>query len=262
MQINVVKNGKKNILMGFINRIVFLLCPFIERTFIIRILGAQYLGLGSLFTSILSVLSITELGFGSAVIYNLYKPVAEGDTRKINALLAYYKKAYQIIGLVILVAGLAVIPFLRNLIKGSYPEGINLTALYLIFLLNSCIGYFIFAYYNSILVVYQREDIKSAINSIVKIFVVACKIAVLILIKNYYYFALFLPVFTIVNNLWTAWRVHKLYPQYHAEGNLPADERAEIKKLVTGTFLENACQVSRNSLDSICISAFLVPCNI
>ena len=257
MQINVVKNGKKNLLIGFINRIILLLCPFIERTLIIRILGAQYLGLGSLFSSVLSVLSITELGFGGAVVYHMYKPVAEGDTKKVNALLAYYRKAYHIIGFAIFGLGIAVIPFLRGLIQGTYPENINLIALYMIYLVNSCISYFMFSYLDSILVVYQREDIKSTINSVVKVVILACQITVLLLTKNYYLFALFMPVLTMINHLWTARRVRQLYPQYRAEGSLLPQDRAEIRKLVTGTFVQSTCTMSRNSLDNICISAFL-----
>lgn len=257
MQIDVVKNGKKNLVAGFVNKVIVLLCPFIERTVINHILGAQYLGLGSLFASILTVLSVTELGFGSAVIYHMYKPAADGDTQKINAILALYRKAYHIIGLVILGLGLAVIPFLPSLIKGSYPQDINLTVLYLIFLVNSCLSYYMFSYLDSILVVYQREDVRSTINSLAKIIILVGQIVVLALTKNYYLYALFLPVLTIVSNLWTAYRVHRLYPQYKAQGELLPDDRAGIKKLVAGTFVQRACEVTRNSLDSICISAFL-----
>jgi len=257
MEINVIKNGKKNLLAGFINRIIVLLCPFIERKILVRTIGADYLGLGSLFSSILTVLSVTELGFSSAIVYNMYKPAAEGDTLKINALLAFYKKAYRIIGAVIFVIGIAVIPFLRSLIKGSYPEGTNLPLLYLIFLSNTCISYFMYSYLGSILAVYQREDVTSTINSVMRLVFLGCQIVILVLTKNYYYLALLMPLFTIISNLWMAWRVHKLYPQYHAQGTLSKKEQGDIKRLVTGTFVQRACGVTRNSLDSICISAFL-----
>ena len=101
MQVNVVKNAKRNILFGSINRIVVLLIPFIKRLIVLNVLGAQYLGLGSLFQSILSVLSLSELGFSSAVVYNMYKPAAEGNVTKMNALLNYYRRAYRFIGVVI-----------------------------------------------------------------------------------------------------------------------------------------------------------------
>ena len=90
-----------------------------------------------------------------------------------------------------------------------------------------------------------------------RLFFLGCQIAILVLTKNYYYFALLMPLFTITGNLWMAWRVHKLYPHYHAQGTLSQKEKADIKKLVAGTFVQRACSVTRNSLDSICISAFL-----
>lgn len=257
MQYDVIRNGKKNILAGAANRIILLICPFVERTVLNHVLGAQYLGLGSLFTSILSVLSITELGFGSAMVYNMYKPAAEGNTRKINALLAYYKKTYWIIGLIILGIGLLVLPFLKYLIKGSYPDGIDLAIPYLIFLFNSAISYFLYAYLSSVLVVHQRNDVSSMVNSIVTVGLTACQIVALLTTRNFYLFLILMPVFTLINNLWTARRTHKLFPQYHAEGELAEQDKKQIKKLVTGTFVQQACAVTRNSLDSICISAFL-----
>ena len=257
MEIDVVKNAKRNIIFGIVNKVIIMLCPFIERTLIQYILGAKYLGLDSLFNSILSVLSITELGFSSAVIYNMYKPVAKGDTATVNALLNFYRKVYRIIGLLILVIGLGGIPFLTKLISGEYPEDLNLIALYLIYLINVVISYFMYAYMSSLIVVYQRDDISSTVNSVTKILLTVAQILVLIITKNYYLIIALMPVFTIINNLWTAIIVKKNFPMYHCQGKLPKEKIKEIKKLVMGTFIQRACAVTRNSLDSICLSAFL-----
>ena len=257
MQINVIKNARRNIVFGAANRIVLLLIPFVERTMVQVILGAQYLGLGSLFQSVISVLSLAELGFSSAMVYNMYKPVAEGNFAKINALLNYYRKVYRIIGLVILLIGSSIIPWLPNLIKGDCPADISITKLYLIYLINTSLSYFLFAYLNSVLVVNQREDVRSVVNSGVKIGLAAAQIALLLITRNYYLFTIMLPVFTIVNNLWLARRVGKLFPQYKAAGQIDDNDRKSIKKLVAGTFVQQACAVTRNSLDSVCISAFL-----
>ena len=120
------KNAMRNIIFGFINRLVLILGPFVIRTILIKKLGAEYLGLSSLFTSILQVLNLTELGFSSAVVYSMYKPIVEKDVEKICALLNFCKKVYRIIGCVILVLGIAIMPFIRNLINGSYPNDINI----------------------------------------------------------------------------------------------------------------------------------------
>lgn len=101
-----VKNASRNIVWGVLNKIVVLLLPFITRTVMIYTLGMEYVGLSSLFTSILQVLSFAELGIGSALVFSMYEPMAENDDKKICALLNLYKKTYRIIGVIILVAGL------------------------------------------------------------------------------------------------------------------------------------------------------------
>ena len=257
MQINVVKNAKRNMLFGTVNRSIILVIPFIERTAIQMILGSQYLGLGSLFDSLIKMLSLTELGFSSAMVYNMYKPAAEGNIQRMNALLNYYKKVYRVIGTVILAIGLSLIPFLPRLIKGSHPANITLSKLYIIYLLNTSISYFLYGYLTCLLVVHQREDVRSTVDSCVRVGLAVTQICLLWSTKNYYYFAVMLPTFTIINNLWTTERVKRLFPQYKAEGMISADDRKRIKKLVAGTFIQQACKVTRNSLDSICVSAFL-----
>lgn len=254
---NVVKNAKKNIAFGAVNQVVLLLCPFIVRTVIQYVLGEQYLGLNGLFSSVLSVLSLSELGFSTAIVYNMYKPIAEGDTAAVNALLNFYRKVYRIIGCVVLGIGLCLIPFLPHLIKGSYPHGLSLTGLYLIYLVNASISYFMFAYMSSLIVVHQRDDINSTRNMATKLLLTGSQIAVLLITKNYYLFTLLMPVFTVINNLWIAWVAKKQFPEFKCEGNISQEKLGEIKKLVAGTFIQKSCAVTRNSLDSICISAFL-----
>jgi len=140
--------------------------PFITRTVMIYTMGMQYVGLGGLFTSVLQLLSFAELGIGGVLVFSMYKPIAENDDSKVCALLNFYKKAYRIIGFIILVAGLLIMPFLRNLIAGDLPEGINLYLLYAVYLLNNVLGYFLFAYKQSLLAASQRIDIISKISMV------------------------------------------------------------------------------------------------
>ena len=130
MQIERTKNSAKNIISGFIMRIISMLMPFIIRTLIIKKLGVDYLGLNSLFSSILQVLSLSELGFATAVAYSMYKPIAEDNKELICALLNLIKKIYRVVGIIILILGIAVMPFLTYLIEGDYPQDINLYILY------------------------------------------------------------------------------------------------------------------------------------
>ncbi len=257
MQIDVVNNAKKNLSFGLMNRMILLLCPFIERIAIRSVLGAEYLGLGSLFSSVITVLSLSELGFSAAMVYNMYKPAGEKNIGKMNALLNYYRRVYRLIGLAILGAGVALIPFLPSLIEGSPPEGVSLTGLYLVYLGNTAASYFLYAYLSSLIVVHQRDDVQSLINSVVKILLTGAQLAVLYTTGNYLLFSLLMPLFTVLNNLLLGWRVHRMFPQYRPAGDLTRQDRAEIRKHVAGTFIQQACTVTRNSLDSICISGFL-----
>ena len=122
-------------------------------------LGKEYLGLNNLFTSILHVLNLAELGIGSAMVYSMYKPIAEGDGDAICSLLALYKTVYRIIGLIVFGIGVVLIPFLPLLIKGGV-EGINITVLYMIFLVDTVLSYLLFAFKNSLLMAHQRTDVR------------------------------------------------------------------------------------------------------
>lgn len=255
--IDIINNAKRNIFSGTVNRVVLMICPFVERTVLHLLLGPEYLGLNSLFTSVLSVLCLAELGFGMAMVYNMYAPMAAGDTKKINALLNVYKKIYRVIALVILCAGLLLIPLIPRLIRGGYPAELRLEWLYLAYLANTVVSYSFFAYLTSILVASQRDDVQSTTNSITRVALLLCQVSVLLFTRSYYAYVGLMPVFTLINNLWVGWQVHRLYPEYKPIGTLTQEERKSIRKLITGTFIQRACEVTRNSMDSIFISAFL-----
>ena len=127
------KNAVRNIAFGSLNRFVTLVLPFITRTIILYLLGASFLGIGTLFSSILSFLSLAELGLGSAIVYSMYKPIAENDIPAVSALLNFYRNLYRVIGGIILVLGTVLLPAVPFLIKGDAPEGINVYILYYLY---------------------------------------------------------------------------------------------------------------------------------
>lgn len=257
MKLDRIKNTKKNIVFGAINKIVTLFFPFLIKTIIIKTIGIEYLGLNSLFASILQVLNLSELGFGSAIVFSMYKPIAEDDNEKICALLNFYKKVYRIIGVIILAIGLCLLPFLPKLIKGTYPDNINIYLLYLIYLLNTVLSYFLFAYKSSILSAFQKTNIISNINSIITGSLYIIQILMLYFTHNYYMYIIFMPVFTIINNIIVSITVDRLYPQYKCKGKLLKDEINVITQKVYGLMINKLCQISRNSFDSIFVSAYL-----
>ena len=257
MQHDVIRNAKRNIVWGVLNKLIVMLCPFFTKTMVKLFLGTQYLGMDSLFSSIISVLSLSELGLSSAIVYHLYQPVTKGQTKDVNAILNFYKKAYRVIGVAIMVLGIIVIPFLPELIKGSYPEDIVLWKTYLIFLSNTSLSYFMYAYLTPLLTVLQRNDILSRINSAITILINVARLGVLLIVPNYYIYILLTPLFTIVNNLWMAYVIKKRFPEYKCEGQVSKETVEGLKTLISGTFIQKACSITRNSLDSVCVSAFL-----
>ncbi len=152
-------HARRNIKSGVILKVITPLTSFVTRTALIYSLGNVYLGLNGLFTSMLQVLSLAELGFGSAMVFSMYKPIAQGDETTVNALLALYRRIYRIVGAVILGVGAALIPFLPRLIHGDVPAGLNLTVLYLIRLADTSVSYFLFSYRNCLLDASQRRSV-------------------------------------------------------------------------------------------------------
>ena len=109
------KNTARNFTFGALAQVLNTIVSFIVRTVFIKVLGKEYLGVNGLFTNILTVLSFAELGIGNAIIYSMYKPVAEGDKEKIKSLMQLYKRAYTVIGIVVFTVGLLITPFLGDM---------------------------------------------------------------------------------------------------------------------------------------------------
>ena len=248
---------KRNITGAAVIKLVTPVTSFITRTVLIYTLGTVYLGLNGLFTAVLQVLSLAELGFGSAMVFSLYKPMAENDEVTVNALLRLYRRIYRIVGLVILIAGLALIPFLPRLIRGSLPEGMNLTVLYLIRLAETCISYFLFSYRSALLDASQQKRVFYYIHSVSKIALCAVQTALLLLFRNYYMFCIVQPLIQIGINLAIRHVTVRHFPQYQCRGELPKETVRNITKRVAGLFLFKVSHVLRNSFDSIILSAFL-----
>ncbi len=249
-------NSKRNIVSGLVAQVVNILLPFINRTVILYILGAEYQGLSTLFTSILSVLSLAELGLSSSIVFSMYKPIAEGDEKMVSALLLYFKRAYFAIGCVISGVGVALLPVLPLLINGSAPGDINIYVLYLMYLGNSVISYFFFAWKDTLLQAHQRSDIVTTLNTLTVVGEWAVKIVILFVYRNYYLYVLVAPFFTLGRNILSALIVNRLYPQYaHPREKLDGEHRQALRSQVGGLLIGRLADTARNSFDSIIISS-------
>ena len=251
------KNATRNIIFGTCLKLYQIVVPFLMRTIMIYFMGVQYLGLNSLFTSVLQVLNLAELGVGSAMVYSMYKPVAEHDNNTICALMGLYRKYYRIIGMVVLAAGCVIIPFVPHLIKSDVPEGINIYVLYVMNLLATVFTYWLYAYKNSILQAYQRNDIVSKVTIITDTIKYILQIFTIVVLKNYYMYVLVLILLQIASNIITAAVVTRMYPEYRCKGSLPKEEVAQINSRIRDLFTSKIGAVIVNSADTVVISAFL-----
>lgn len=257
MKIERTKNAKAGILSGFLKQVVNLGLPFISRTVILYVLGTEYLGLSGLFSSLLSFLSLAELGVSNALIYSMYRPIAENDKPMIRALLALYRKLYRIIGAIIFCAGLVCLPFLRYLIKGDVPADINLYVLYGLYLLNTVCSYFLFAYRGSLLTAHQRVDVDNMINTVIPLINWCVQMAMLLIFRSYYAYVIFLPVSTIVTNFVRLYYTKKLYPDLYAKGTVTPELKKSIYRKMKALVGAKISTVVLNSADNIVISAFI-----
>ncbi len=257
MKLENTKNTFRSTIWGAIYKLITMIMPFVIRTIVIYVMGVEYAGLSNLFTSILTVLSFAELGISNAVIYMMYKPVAEDNKKEICALLGMYRKIYNFIGFSILGLGIIISPFLGYLINGSYPNAINLHILFFIYLVNAAFSYLGFAYKKSILYAYQRRDIESRVSAYIMLLIYIVEIFVLLLFRNFYVYAVCLPLSTILINIIAALEVRKKYPWAKCEGKVDKDT---VKQLINNTkYLvgHKLGFVAVNSQDNIIISSFL-----
>ena len=257
MKIDRKKNAVSGTFWGTIKKLINILFPFITRTVFIGTLGVEYLGLSSLFSSILQVFNLAELGISSALVFSMYKPIVDDDNDKICALMNLYKTCYRVIGLVILGIGLILTPVIPFLINDDIPSDINIYVIYLMNLGATVLSYWLFAYRNSILNAHQRTDIISIIGSVVQVVASSLQLICLIRFHNYYVYLIISILSTIAVNIITSITSKKLYPQFSAKGMLSKAERTEIFAKVRDLFTAKMGAVINHSTDSVVISAFL-----
>ena len=248
----------RNMVSGIAFRLLTLLTAFVVRTVFIRCLDNAYLSVNGLYTSILSMLSLAELGFGTAMVYSMYKPLADKDYDKLSQLMRLYKTVYRIIGLVILVLGLAVIPFMDFIIKNK-PDLPNLTFYYILFLCDCVASYLFFSYRNSVLQADQRASVISNYGSVFNLVKSALQIVFLICFRSFTVYLLIQIGCTVLQNIALAIKVKKDYPIFSIEKHsaLPKKEKSKIFKDVRALMIQKVSFKVLNTSDSLIISAFV-----
>lgn len=226
------KNSIKNIRFALLGQAVSLIVSFLSRKVFVLILSQEYLGLNGTFSNILTLLSLTELGVGSAITFSLYKPLANNDYPQIKALMALYKKVYTVIGIVVAVLGTALTPFLPYLIK-EIPDIPHINAIYLMYVAYSAASYF-FTYKRSLIAADQKQYIVTTYHNIANISMHTVQIIVLLITQNYYLFLLALIAFTVIENLALTIKADKLYP-YLKEKSTASLDNETLQNIVKNT---------------------------
>lgn len=249
--------ASRNILYSIMLKAYQLMFPFLIQSLMIYKLGVTYVGLNGLFSSILGILNLTELGFGIAAVYCLYKPVAENNVVLVNAYLNIYKKIYRYIGIAIFLVGMCIIPLLKYLIKSDMPSDVNLYILYVIQLTGAVTSYTFFAYKNSILLAHQKIDWISKIGLVVYTIKFVIQIVAICLFQNYYIYSVAIPVSNLITNFVTAVVVKAGFPQYKCQGELDKKQLGILINKVKALLIVKIGSVVLNSADNLVISVFL-----
>ncbi len=251
-----IKNVIRNVLFSYFDLIISGTFSFLSRWIIVFVFSEKYLGLSSLFSSIFQVLCVAELGFASSIVYNLYKPIAENDTKKVCEILNYFRKVYWVVGSVVLTLGLIILPFIKYLIKDDIPDDLNIYILYILFLANTCIGYYFYAYKISLLDVLQRLDLIKKINSVISIVGFVLQLISLLILKNYYLYAAIPILNALLGNCYVGYISKKEYPQFYCNGKIDSVTKNSIRQRVKGLLISNISLVTYTTFDSIILSLF------
>lgn len=246
-----------NAFTSILNNILTVVIKFVVRTVFINYLGKEYLGINGLFTSIISMLSLADLGFGIALPYSLYKPLAENNTDRINAIMNFYAKVYRIVGLFVSITGIALTPFLPLIIK-DIPDISNINLIYILFVINSAVSYF-FVYKKTLIIADQNGYKVKYVESLATLITGVLQILVLIITSNYIVYLLVATGVTIAQNYYVSKIAERHYPYIKdkKKGPLEKNETKALSKNIFAIFMYKIAIVVETSIDNIIISSYI-----
>lgn len=246
-------HSARNLVWGICAQLIMSLFNFIIRTVIVRNLGLEYVSLNGLFNEIISMLTLSELGIGTAITYSLYKPIATNDVDKMCQLMTLYKKAYRVIALIIGGIGLILSPFIPDMVKDiGFPDG-YIRVIFLLFVCKTACSYF-YSYKSGIISANQRMYIVTTINSAFSIASSLISLGVLLITKEFAAYLIVQIVFTLLCNMYISRKADKEYPFLKKSMELPKEESKAIFKNIRSVFIGKASGTITNSTDNILIT--------
>jgi O-antigen/teichoic acid export membrane protein len=246
----------KNMKFGFLYQVIFLILSFVSRSFFIKYIGVEFLGINALFADILLFLSIADLGFDTVMMYSLYKPIAENNKEKISNLIKYYKKIYRYIAIIVIIVGILIIPFL-DLIVNSNIDSPNLKLYFFIFIINSSVSY-LFIYKSLLLNADQQKHLIYKVQIITNILKVTLQILAIIIFNSYLLFIIIMVLSTLFHNIYISLVVNRKYPYLNNyDSKISKSEVGSIKNNVKSVFMYKSSSLAMTSTDNILISTII-----
>lgn len=251
------ENTVKNMKFSLVAQILSLIMQFVTRTFFIHILGSEYLGINGLFSNILTILSLADLGIGNVLVFSMYQPLANNDEKKMIMLMTLYKKIYKIIALVVFLSGMAIMPFIELIINGGTTIE-NIKFIYFLYLLNTVVSY-LCIYKISIINADQKNYVVVTIQQIINFIASIILVISLVITHNFIVYLIIQIAFSIFSNLVVSKKAEKMYPFINKkiEGPLPEEEKKQIFKDTRAMIFHKISGVAVNGTDNILMSAMI-----
>lgn len=251
------ENAFRNVKYSLLFQILKLIITFFTRKMFVLVLTQEYLGLNGTFSNILSMLSLAELGIGSAITYSLYKPLADGDEKQIAARMNLFRRAYWTIGLTVALLGGGLMPFLPVLIR-DLPAIPHINLIYLMFVLNTALSYF-FSYKQSLIIADQRQYIITVCHLTLNVLLQLVQVLFLWVTKEYFIYLELQIGTTLLENLILSHIANQLYPYINTNQHekIDPDAKAEIIKNTKAMIIHKVAGVVVFGTDNLLISYFI-----
>lgn len=246
----------RNFIFAVGSQVVTVALSFITRTCLIYCLGIEAVSINGLFTEVITALSLAELGVGSAIVYNLYKPLSEGNHQKVSQLMNLFRKAYRVIALATLVIGVSLTPWLHFIIRDLSYDISYIRLVYLMFVFQSVVSY-LFSYKIALLEADQNAYIYTKITTIFRIVGTVLVVLILLVTKKYIVFLGTNILLVILTNLYASHVVDQKYPYIDKKEKLPKEERSQIFGNIRNIFVKQFAGRVVDSTDNLLISSLV-----
>lgn len=246
----------RNFKFAFMAQIVTIVLSFVTRTCLVRILGIEYVALNGLFTQVITAISLAEMGVGTAIIFNLYKPLAEGDREKVSQLMNLFRTAYLIIAAATMIIGIILIPWLPHLITDISFDISYIRIVYLMFVFQSAVSY-LFSYKIALLNADQNGYVYTRIYTAFKLIGTVLNLIILVICKNFLVYLSSNILLTVITDAYASRIAQKKYPYIDKHAKLPKEEKKHVFSNIRNLFIMQFAGRVVDSTDNILISSII-----